>query len=480
MGEKNGVEARLRKKYPGLLDVDGDSCHHIHNISKYFCQSFENWNEKLFNDLFNDFRWSSDLRDWFTEVCNFVNLKATAPERFVSHRWLSVYDISLDTIRLLDAFILFYFGFLSDSDQVLYKKKFVNILQTKSVSAQAQKRIEQLHTLMKAKKKTMTSDGKNRKGRIIEKLFYQGDKTELTLHFYAATLRCLKEYICVFQCSDTLIHQLHEKQAALFTEFFAYFLKAQAISNKTPKELLKINIEEGNMSPKDMFIGAGAAEVVKRLKTSPVVDKFRQQVSRAYKSAAKIMQEKLPINSDVLKSLAAIDPAIKGHSYSSKGLKKLASECLPHILTNQERDSAYKEVLTLQQDNKIPSYDAATGSIAKWWHEVDQTGKYPALSKVALGCLSIFHGPQVEGSFNIMGDILHAKSSRMNIETYSSMQTVKYALRNREGSAMQQFGRTDAQKDPINRTMTHTLRTAASRYKNVKVAHPLISRDTNI
>lgn len=32
-GSKSGLEARIREKAPHLLDIDGDSCHHVHNAT---------------------------------------------------------------------------------------------------------------------------------------------------------------------------------------------------------------------------------------------------------------------------------------------------------------------------------------------------------------------------------------------------------------------------------------------------------------
>ena len=243
---------------------------------KKFCKPFKNWIEGLFNDLFNDFHWSSDLRAWLFEVCDFLNLKATTPERFVPHRWLSVYDISLDTIRLLEAYILFYFGFLDVNDQALYKEKVEEIITAKCVSLPARKRMRHLQQLRREKKKTLTSDGTNRKLRIIKKRFYQADKTQLILHFYAATLKSLKDYVCLFQSSDTLVYQVHVRQASLFREFLFHFIKAEEISSRSDKELTKINLEESIMPLKDMFLGAGATKVINKRPGSPVVKEFFQ------------------------------------------------------------------------------------------------------------------------------------------------------------------------------------------------------------
>lgn len=57
--------------------------------------------------------------------------------------------------------------------------------------------------------------------------------------------------------------------------------------------------------------------------------------------------------------------------------------------------------------------------------------------------LSCFHGPQVESSFNIMNDVIDSKSGRINIDTYSSIQTVKYGIKSAEKNAIEYFKKKD-------------------------------------
>lgn len=62
-GSKNGLEIKIcRENQEHLLNIDGDICHHVHNACKKFCAPFKGELEKLFIDLFNDHRWSADLR----------------------------------------------------------------------------------------------------------------------------------------------------------------------------------------------------------------------------------------------------------------------------------------------------------------------------------------------------------------------------------------------------------------------------------
>lgn len=59
-GSKTGLETRVHQHCPNLLDVDGDSCHHIHNAAKKFSEGFDGYLERLFSDLQVDHQWSPD------------------------------------------------------------------------------------------------------------------------------------------------------------------------------------------------------------------------------------------------------------------------------------------------------------------------------------------------------------------------------------------------------------------------------------
>ena len=99
-GHKTGFVTRLGSHDPHLLDINGDSCHHVHNSVEHFCQPFEFWVERLFCDLHTDFKWSMESRKLTTELCSIFSIKFTHPERFISHRWLSCHDLALSTLTL--------------------------------------------------------------------------------------------------------------------------------------------------------------------------------------------------------------------------------------------------------------------------------------------------------------------------------------------------------------------------------------------
>ena len=59
-GEKNGLEKRVGDLAPHLIDIDGDSCHHMHNIVKNFTNHFDKFLEGLFRNIYTDFKISAD------------------------------------------------------------------------------------------------------------------------------------------------------------------------------------------------------------------------------------------------------------------------------------------------------------------------------------------------------------------------------------------------------------------------------------
>ncbi|KAK6167395.1 hypothetical protein SNE40_021431 [Patella caerulea] len=154
-GSKAGLEVRLRsEKAAHLLDIDGDVCRHVHNAAKAFCKPFKWSVEQLYNDLFNDFKWSPDLREFFQENCEMLQIKYTMPQRYVSHRWLSVYDVTLDTLRLFDCMTIFYFPWISKSEQLRYVPTVVEIYHRLRVSESSTDRITEIRKELVQKKLT--------------------------------------------------------------------------------------------------------------------------------------------------------------------------------------------------------------------------------------------------------------------------------------------------------------------------------------
>ena len=112
----------------------------------------------------------------------------------------------------------------------------------------------------------------------------------------------------------------------------------------------------------------------------------------------------------------------------------------------------------------LPDFDDES-RIDKWWNKVRNLGEFPVLSEVALALLSIFHGPQIESSFNVMGDILHAKASNTGVDTYESYQVVKYHLRTSKKTGITLWAREDARRTPVNASLCRNIKMSSSVYR---------------
>ena len=86
-GSKNGFETKIRLRVaPHLLDINGDSCQHIHNASKIFTKVFDGYLESLFRDIYNDFKWSEDLKVELRAICDHLCVTYGQPEMYASTR----------------------------------------------------------------------------------------------------------------------------------------------------------------------------------------------------------------------------------------------------------------------------------------------------------------------------------------------------------------------------------------------------------
>lgn len=86
-GSKNRFKTKVWKNLAShLLNIDGDSGHHVHKIAKYFTKPFEHFLESLFNDIHTDFYHSSDSREVLASIYDTLFLKYTKPPNFASWR----------------------------------------------------------------------------------------------------------------------------------------------------------------------------------------------------------------------------------------------------------------------------------------------------------------------------------------------------------------------------------------------------------
>ena len=228
------------------------------------------------------------------------------PERYSDTRWLGVYDVAVDTLRLMDAYTLFFYPFLQPLDRVHDLHICVEIYKWHNLDDRARDAVRSIQGKLRAKK--MTAEGKE------EKKSNSGTATFL-------------------------------------------------------------------------------------------------EVKAAYVATGLNLQKKMPVNNKLLKHLSSLDPVVRGQTEAMQYMK-----ALPDLATNVLSEEDLLEVQRFHTDSTLP-LALLDMQLDTWWALVFRTGKFPALRKMVAALLSCFHGPQVEGSFSVMGNVITTKTACLGIKT---------------------------------------------------------------
>ncbi|CAK6975065.1 hypothetical protein NQZ68_031049 [Scomber scombrus] len=195
---------------------------------------------------------------YLKEISLILNLPASSPQKgFVPHRWLSAYDACMATHAMMPAYKVLYYGYLSTADKELYREP-LELMYTKynvNQVARARNKVFQ----EELNRKGMTLQGRERKKRVCQKLRHEETTTVLQLSIYMGVLAILKEYVMVFQGSQTLVHKLHDRQLDLFLAFLDCFVKAEHITQLSPRALREMVLEDAMLLPsREVYVGQEA------------------------------------------------------------------------------------------------------------------------------------------------------------------------------------------------------------------------------
>ena len=120
-GKQKWSQEKTARNSTYLLDIDSDSCHHIHNGFKVFAEVFSKHFEHLFQSIHSDFKWSEDHRNISKDICFQLGLTYQRPEMYSLTRWLKIHDIAIQMDYIFDVLVEFFYAFLSKSDRTLSK-----------------------------------------------------------------------------------------------------------------------------------------------------------------------------------------------------------------------------------------------------------------------------------------------------------------------------------------------------------------------
>ena len=394
-------------------------------------------------------------------ICEALGIKGTTPENYVSHRWLSVYDVSVDTERMWDAYVVFYYSFLSDTDRTTYLACILDVYKKHNVSKTTQEAIKKLQNKMKEKKKRMTKEGVQRLKGIVQKVFYTGSKTKVLLHVYVSVLPLLKKYVMMFESVKPMVHLLNDKQTELLQNFMCCFIRSEKLNGITPRTLIGLQVDDKKIHLPDdtMFL----VKYIQRNLSAEFALEVIGKLKKAYIMCAKCLQRKMPVNNVLLRSISAIDPRCRGHALTLRYMLKLPTLVCNVLTDDNSKDQFDMEARQYQLGSCNSTEDL---DIVHFWSGYSQT--YPHLTKMVFALLSCFHGPAVESSFSIMQEIVTKQRSSIQVQSFSAIQTVKYELQASGKTALQYFKRDDPLHTPVNIRLCKNMRAAYRTYSNVK------------
>nr|XP_047140460.1 uncharacterized protein LOC124815724 [Hydra vulgaris] len=399
-GKKTGFETLLRLHVPHLLDIDGDMCHHMHNTVKRFLAPFEKYIEYFCKDVHNDLKWSPDIRNYLSEICGYLGVNYRMPPDHIDHRWLSTFDAIECNMALFPALSVLYFFWLKKEEQTIYMDDYEKL--TENLSNGVKKRIYSIGA--KCKKKSLTEAGKERKKRIVSKLFYKRRKTELHANFYIAILPIFKSFILIFEQKEPKIHILYDELKSVVKSFLGCFMKLELIKDASGKKLTMLDVTDFKFHKiqKDWYIGKNTNTALLKFRLDdPIRTEFESHVKRAFLDGAKYIQKKIPLSNELLKLLSSIDPTYVGSTVACRMTQKL-KEFFPNIIKIDEADLFDREVVAFHLAKDLPAVKGKR--LDQWWSEVFVLNRYNLLTKVIKACLSIFTGPMIEQSFSTMND----------------------------------------------------------------------------
>lgn len=265
-------------------------------------------------------------------------------------------------------------------------------------------------------------------------------------------------------------------------QFLLFFVKPECLKPLKVETLLTLNLDDKSVHLALDAIFLGKAEEPLKNLSADVQRNFRQTALGGYIACGKVLLEKLPLNNAFLQAAGGLDPDKKCSEALVKCLKlpsflpadvmaiQSQSDDDAEVSIEEQKEAtqaAYsKEVRFFFGEDDIPALEEGQ-RVDEWWAKIIKQYSLNHLSRVVRAVLSIFHGPVVESSFNIMGDVIDERSGRMDMATFDAYHTTRYALAASGKNATALLHRDNVMRDPVNKRLITNISTARQSYHQV-------------
>ena len=270
-------------------------------------------------------QYSTDILDSLKEIRFILNVPFRKPPQRVSHRWLSVFNCLSINMTLIDPLILLNYAWIPNDFPETYEGDIKTIFDKYELNEKAKAIINAIQTKMKQKK--LTEEGKERKGRIVTKLFYEKSTLLLNSNFFMSVLPFFKSFIFTFEQKEPLIHRLHRSLVENFCAFLGCFTKFEGINNAPYNKWTLIDVASNVQKLQTLYVGDENEKLVSSLRKSKIqrdiATDFYRKLRTAYVTAAVYIQKKYALNNPHLKFFCVLDPRLCQSSLTHENLLNL-------------------------------------------------------------------------------------------------------------------------------------------------------------
>ncbi|XP_060779528.1 uncharacterized protein LOC132887834 [Neoarius graeffei] len=419
-----------------LLDISGDAVHMVSNAAKALISPFKDTVEDFCADVYYDIEKFPKQKEIFAEFQSLLHMEKKSLIRPISSRFLQMLEVCNRIRELLDPLIVHHFSFLSPHDQHKYRWLLNQVLEKHGVTSAEKARVSVLQQQLAKSTKGQTDTNRDRKTRISV-LFTEFNKLTAIIDLYRGILPPFQVFLKRLQHEKPMLHILHVEMGLLVRDLLSKFMKPDAIPLDV-KGLLKLDFQNRDLHYPDKLLAVGKFSYFAlnkaRVEKSSWVGEVYSSLREGYVKAATFLLKNLPLANEIISSLSALSPSLMQDQHIRVAFSTLAKFLL-NTFTSDELDQLDEEVreyqIGLDLGVKAKGFDDNESRIdVDWWREVfsmkmaEGEIRFPLLGKLVRALLSVFTGPLIEGSFNIMDDIIEKDRVKLSIETYEGFAVI--------------------------------------------------------
>ena len=250
-------------------------------------------------------------------------------------------------------------------------------------------------------------------------------KALFILQFLLDALKPLREFELLFQKSGCLIPELYSSIVHLYKHWIVRFIKLSCIEKVCWKT--DVDNQANWLKIYNIVMGAAAHKTFCDM-TSEDQQEVVKAVKAFYLTGSQKLMDYMPFDNTFLRSCKFLLPLqeIQSSKYFEKWVTNVAG-AMPAVIKEDELASLTVEIRLHQLS--LSELNESTQNISTYWGSVEQTGKFPLLTKLAKAVFILPHGnADFERTFSLLSDILTKKRMCLKPETVRALVVSKSIL----------------------------------------------------